>query len=72
METKKTTDKKEKSTTKGCCEGMADEMMKNCCPNVMSGPNCFSKMKKGKDKDRSNEKHIQDCWADMMKSMQCK
>ena len=68
MDTKKTTDEKEKSTIKGCCEGMTDEMMKNCRSNGIS--DCFSKMKKWKDKGSSDEKQNQNCWAGMMKSMQ--
>ncbi len=44
----KTNDKNGKTTTSGCCDGMAEKM--NCCPDGTSGSDCFAKMKEMKDK----------------------
>jgi hypothetical protein len=41
--------KNEKNGESGCCDGM-EEMMKNCCSDGISGPDCFAKMKEMKDK----------------------
>ena len=40
----KNDDQNDKNTGSGCCDGMA-EMMKKCCPDGISGPDCFAKMK---------------------------